>query len=364
MRFSKKMFVVALVVMFGFATLTGMGWASDDIAVTIDGIAVDFDGQGPVIVDNRVLVPVRGVFEALGFVPTWNRSTRAATLTRDDYVVVLTIGSYTFTTNGEEFPLDVPPQLIEGRTLLPLRAVLESVGYNDMSWSGTTRTVVIRTQPVAASTPAPTPAPSQIEDFVGTWVIYDVAAANIPFFVFRADGTGSMDGSEIGWTASNGIFELCTTPWMCRGDCWAPSSYDYILNGDFLELSDVLSGMSFAFLRTTNVAPAPTPTPTPAPRPTPRPGASTNPEDIVGIWAYNDVPILDLRADGTGTLHAFGFIGWTVENGILFICITPHSPLCQDECWLPEEWYFEINGDELTLFGITEPGAVHVFTRR
>lgn len=116
--------------------------APDIISVTIDGVQVYFADQPPAIVDNRTLVPVRGVFETLGFEVDWNRETQTATLKNESFVVTITIGSPTFTTNGVSHALDVPAQIIGGRTMLPIRAVLESVGYN-VEWDNTTRTVVI-----------------------------------------------------------------------------------------------------------------------------------------------------------------------------------------------------------------------------
>ena len=145
MKRAARILVAVLLLMLLFSLLPILASANNEIAVTIDGRTVEFDGQNPVILAGRTLVPVRGVFEVLGFQPSWDGSTRTATLTRDDYVVVLTIGSYTFTTNGIAHTMDVPPQIIGGRTLLPLRAVLESVGYDDMDWVAETRTVVIRT---------------------------------------------------------------------------------------------------------------------------------------------------------------------------------------------------------------------------
>ena len=115
--------------------------AEDSIRVTIDGVPVVFADQDPTIVDGRTLVPVRGVFEALGFYVEWD-GVDTATLSRPDYTVTISIGVDTFTTNGAEFALDVPAQLINNRTMLPIRAVLESVGYS-VDWDSETRTVII-----------------------------------------------------------------------------------------------------------------------------------------------------------------------------------------------------------------------------
>jgi len=139
-----KTLFFALLLTFALAAPLAV-YASDEIRVTVDGTQVNFAQQSPVIVENRTLVPVRGVFEQLGFVVTWNDTTRAATLTRSDYTIVITIGSNIFTTNGTRHTLDVPAQIINGATMLPLRAVLESIGYR-LDWIPATRTVLIMTE--------------------------------------------------------------------------------------------------------------------------------------------------------------------------------------------------------------------------
>jgi len=137
-RFLSVVIVLALVsVLLPDAIL-----ADASINVTIDGQAVLFENHGPVIADGRTLVPVRGVFEAMGFYVSWDGDTRTATLTRNGNVVEIILDSDVFTANGDEFQLEVPAQLIEGRTMLPIRAVLESVGYY-LDWDGDSRTVII-----------------------------------------------------------------------------------------------------------------------------------------------------------------------------------------------------------------------------
>jgi len=134
-----KILAIALLLILAFPAAT---FANNQVSVTIDGERVAFSGQGPAIVDGRTLVPVRGVFEALGFGVDWNEATRTATLTSDGHVVTLTIGSANFTTNGASYELDVPAQIIGGSTMLPIRAVLESVGLH-VGWNEASRTVII-----------------------------------------------------------------------------------------------------------------------------------------------------------------------------------------------------------------------------
>ena len=147
MRLIKKVLAVALVLTMVFTLVPATALASDAITVTIDGQRVTFADQQPVIINNRTLVPVGGVFEALGFTPSWSGSAQTATLTRVDYTVVITIGSATFTTNGVEYTLDVPAQIINNRTMLSLRAVLESIGIapDNIGWDGNARAITIIT---------------------------------------------------------------------------------------------------------------------------------------------------------------------------------------------------------------------------
>ena len=140
----KKLMLAALVFMLAWV-IAPVALQANEISVTIDGVTVDFDGQPPIIVDGRTLVPVRGVFEALGFEVEWQQETQTATLMSDEYIVIISIGNDIFTTNGEEMPLDVPAQIIEDRTLLPIRAVLESVGHY-VGWNNATRTVIVETE--------------------------------------------------------------------------------------------------------------------------------------------------------------------------------------------------------------------------
>ena len=138
-----SMMILAALAFVTFAT----AYASDGIGVTINGAQVVFENQAPALVDGRTLVPVRGVFEALGFEVDWIDATRTVTLDREGFAVRITIDSAEFTTNGTSNTLDVPAQIIGYSTMLPIRAVLESVGYY-LDWDSGTQTVLISTTPL------------------------------------------------------------------------------------------------------------------------------------------------------------------------------------------------------------------------
>ena len=124
--------------------------ASNNMGVTVNGNPVEFAGQRPVIVDGRTLVPVRGVFEAVGFEVSWDDATQTATMSNDNFNVRITIDSPTFITNGEAHNLDVPAQLIGGRVMVPIRLPLESVGHF-VRWNTGTSNVAIFSSSVTIS---------------------------------------------------------------------------------------------------------------------------------------------------------------------------------------------------------------------
>ena len=135
---------MAIAFSLAFALFSIPALAAGNVSVTIDGEAVVFADQAPVIVDGRTLVPVAAVFHAIDFVSQWDAETRQVTLTRGQDEVIIVIDNNVFTTNAVSHTLDVPAQIIGGSTMLPIRAVLESVGYN-LTWDEATRTVIIIT---------------------------------------------------------------------------------------------------------------------------------------------------------------------------------------------------------------------------
>jgi len=114
------------------------------IYVYIDGQRINFNDQHPIIQNDRALVPVRGVFEHLDYKVDWDVATNTVSLVNDVNVVTITVGKSAFITNETTYNLDVPASIINGRTMLPLRALLESIGYS-VYWDGNKNTVFIQT---------------------------------------------------------------------------------------------------------------------------------------------------------------------------------------------------------------------------
>ncbi len=128
------------------------GGSSDAIGILLDGVPVVCDVP-PVIEDGRTLIPVRALFEAMDGTLQWNELTREVMIHIDEKVVVLTIDSKTASVNGIETTIDVPAKIIDGRTLIPVRFVTESIGCS-VEWDDVNRTVIITSPQTTETEPA------------------------------------------------------------------------------------------------------------------------------------------------------------------------------------------------------------------
>ena len=111
------------------------------ISVFLDGRRLTFDVP-PYLVNGRTLVPLRVIFEELGASIVWDNVTKTVTATKGGTVVVLTIGDTSPTVNGQIRPIDQPMIAVNGRTLVPLRFVAEAFGVK-VDWNPAALTVTI-----------------------------------------------------------------------------------------------------------------------------------------------------------------------------------------------------------------------------
>ena len=138
-KVNKTIMVLICVVIIAVSGVSGH--AAGTITVVVNNEQIYFD-QPPVIDNGRTMVPLRAIFEALGASVDWEQSTQTVTAIRGDVTVSLTIGSNILIINGDDIELDVPAQIVGGRTLVPVRAVAESFGA-DVKWEQNIRTVTI-----------------------------------------------------------------------------------------------------------------------------------------------------------------------------------------------------------------------------
>lgn len=105
------------------------------VEITVNGERVDTSDAPPQVYGSRVLVPVRGVLERAGATVTWDPQTRTVRAIGNDRRVLLQIGSQTGQVNDQPVRMDVPAQIIQARTMVPLRFLAEGLGmavqYNE-----------------------------------------------------------------------------------------------------------------------------------------------------------------------------------------------------------------------------------------
>jgi hypothetical protein len=109
-----------------------------------DGVPVKID-VAPVIRNNRVLLPLRSAAQACGVRPGeifWDNDTKAVSLSRGGRIAQVTVGSTMMLTEGSPVIMDVAPEIIDGRVLLPVRW-LGSVLQADIFWNSTGNSVTV-----------------------------------------------------------------------------------------------------------------------------------------------------------------------------------------------------------------------------
>ncbi len=116
-------------------------------AVYLNGQQMTFEAA-PFMENDRTLVPMRAIFEAVKSTIQWDEDTNTVIGVKEKNgetnFVTLQIGSVTAFLNSSPVTLDVPPVLVNDRTFVPLRFVVESLGEK-VEWDDATQSVLITT---------------------------------------------------------------------------------------------------------------------------------------------------------------------------------------------------------------------------
>lgn len=138
-----KKVIVSLLVLGLLAVLAVPGFAASPIKVNVNGYLLNSDVPAQNI-NGRVLVPVRAIFEALGASVEFDSATSTVIGKKGSITIQLPLNSTIATKNGQRMNLDVPAISIEGRTMVPARFIAESLG-EEVNWDGSLNTVIIGT---------------------------------------------------------------------------------------------------------------------------------------------------------------------------------------------------------------------------
>ncbi len=117
---------------------------AQEIRVTVNDQPLQFNEGQPQFVKGRVLVPMRGIFEQMGASVRWNQDSQSVVATKGAKKIRLTIGSKVARVDGQKVNLDVPPLIIDGSTMVPIRFVSESLGAQ-VGWNEAKQLVSIET---------------------------------------------------------------------------------------------------------------------------------------------------------------------------------------------------------------------------
>jgi len=157
----KKLTALLLIIFLFVGALNGVAIAHEnDVKVYLDGVLLEFDVQ-PLIISGRTMVPMRKIFEELGTTVHWlndgayEGSQTILATNKDAKGIWLQIGNPELhivqdvlsSNNGKDkiITLDVPPRIIDGRALVPIRAVAESFDAN-VVWDEKSFSVIITTE--------------------------------------------------------------------------------------------------------------------------------------------------------------------------------------------------------------------------
>ncbi|MEW5761903.1 MAG: stalk domain-containing protein [Bacillota bacterium] len=143
----RPFFILALAVLLagGLALPAAAHGTTGSLPVLVDGLPVAFDVP-PVILNDRMLVPFRAIAEALNIQVAWDGATRTVSATDGTTSVRLQIGNRIAYRNENPIVLDVPPQIVNGRTLIPLRFFGEAFNCG-VEWDETLKGAVIFSPP-------------------------------------------------------------------------------------------------------------------------------------------------------------------------------------------------------------------------
>lgn len=133
----KNLFLLLSVFILCFSTV----FAQRDIKITLDGNILKTD-VAPFIKDNRTLVPIRFISEALNYDIKWNEEKQLVTIKNTDQQIDLTINSKNVLVNNTKTTTDVAPAIYNNRTYVPIRFISETFGIN-VNWNDKTSTVIL-----------------------------------------------------------------------------------------------------------------------------------------------------------------------------------------------------------------------------
>ncbi len=133
--------------------------------MTVNGMSQEIDpgrGTAPLLWSGRTLVPIRAIMEAVGGTVDWDGASQTVTLTYQEDVIRLVINSTEAYLNDTVSTLDVAPMTVNDRSMMPIRFIAEGFHFT-VEWDQATQTVTIYAPAGGQPDQTPTAAPSETE---------------------------------------------------------------------------------------------------------------------------------------------------------------------------------------------------------
>jgi hypothetical protein len=147
----KKLLAITTAALLTVSAMSATALAADtsSVKLVVNGETVDFTGdQEPVVKDGRTLVPFRAAFEKMGATVNWDNDARLCEAYYGDLYVGIKIDSKdVLLSDGKTVESDVPAQIINGRTMVPLRVLSEGIGAK-VDWDNATKTATVTTSDI------------------------------------------------------------------------------------------------------------------------------------------------------------------------------------------------------------------------
>ena len=133
-KFTQSIFIFIFLALYSIITAITSLAIPSTVQIFVDGIPL-YNDQPAVIRNGRTMVPFNALFSALGANVTWNEKEQKVTGTKGDLNVELFINKSNANVKGQSVTMDTPVQIINGRTMVPLKFVSSYLGAS-VAWDG------------------------------------------------------------------------------------------------------------------------------------------------------------------------------------------------------------------------------------
>jgi hypothetical protein len=117
----------------------------DDPNMSVNGVEQEVDdgrGTAPIVINGRTMVPIRAVIEAMSGTVGWDAGTQKITLAAGGYTVEMWLNRKDLIVDGAPKEMDIAPSTVNDRTIVPVRFAAENVGCV-VDWIASTQEIVV-----------------------------------------------------------------------------------------------------------------------------------------------------------------------------------------------------------------------------